>query len=102
MSAQMSEPTPRVSNVPEVLELLRTVRQARRYRPDPVPDNVLHELLELARWTGPSPNSQRWNFIVVNDRELLGKLAKLRTPINWMAEASLAIVIVLDGKSELE
>jgi nitroreductase len=98
----MSTPTPRVANAPEMLELLRTVRQARRYRPDPVPDNVLHELLELARWTGSSRNTQPWHFIVVNDRELLSQLAQLRTPINWMAEAALAIVLVLDGKSELE
>ena len=41
----MSMPTPRVTNAPEMLELLRTVMQERRYRPDQVPDNVLHELL---------------------------------------------------------
>ena len=94
--------TPRVSNAPEVLETIRTVRQARRYRPDPVPDDVLQQLLELARWTGSSRNTQPWHFVVVTDRELLRQLSQLRTPINWMAEASLAIAIVLDGASELE
>src|SRR4051812_24521596 len=95
-------PEPRIANAPEVLELMRTTRQARRYRPEPVPDDVLQQLLELARWTGSSRNTQPWHFVVVTDHDLLTQLAQLRTPINWMAEARLAIVIVLDGQSELE
>ena len=35
-------------------ELIRRVRQARQYRPDPVPEDVIAELLEVARWTGSS------------------------------------------------
>ena len=77
--------------------LVRTVRQARQYQPDPVPDEMLHELLEVARWTGSSRNSQPWHFIVVDDKEQLRRLSQLRAPINWLAGAPLGIAIVLDG-----
>jgi nitroreductase len=86
-------------NPSRVTEPIRTVRQARQYRPDPVPDGVLDELLEIARWTGSSRNTQPWHFVVVTDKEQLRRISQLRTPINWVAEAPLGIAIVLDGMS---
>lgn len=81
-----------------VTRLVRTVRQIRQYKPDPVPDDALQQLLELARWTGSSKNTQPWHFIVVRDKERLRQLSQIRTPINWLAAAPLGIAIVLDGK----
>lgn len=88
------------ASVREATEEIRKVRQARRYRPDPVPDDVLHELLEIARWTGSSRNTQPWHFVVITDKEQLRQISRLRPPIAWVAEAPLAIAIVLDGASE--
>jgi nitroreductase len=86
---------------PKVAELIRTVRQARQYRPDPVPDEVLAELLSVARWTGSSRNSQPWHFVVVGDTEQLRRISQLRPPINWVAGAPLGIAIVLDGANPM-
>lgn len=90
-----------LANAREVTEELRHVRQARLYRPDPVPEDVLNELLEIARWTGSSRNTQPWHFVVVTDKEQLRQISQLRTPISWVADAPLAIAIVLDGKNEM-
>jgi nitroreductase len=90
-----------VSNPREVTREIRHVRQARLYKPDPVPGDVLDELLEIARWTGSSRNTQPWEFIVVTDPEQLRKISQVRTPINWVADAPLAIAIVLNGESPL-
>ena len=79
------------------LQPIRRVSQIRQYADDPVPDDVIDKLLELARWTGSSRNSQPWHFIVVRDRETLRKLAAMRPNINWAAGAPVGIVIVLDG-----
>ncbi len=87
-------------NAREVTGELRKVRQIRQYRPEPVPDDVVAELLEIARWTGSSRNSQPWHFIVVTDKEQLRRISQLRPPIAWVAEAPLAIAIVLDGASD--
>ncbi len=89
-----------LANAQEAIEELRQVRQARLYRPDPVPDDVLAQLLEVARWTGSARNTQPWHFIVVTDKEQLRQISELRTPITWVADAPLAIAIVLDGVSE--
>jgi nitroreductase len=78
-------------------EVLRTVRQIRQYASEPVPDDVLQRLLEVARWTGSSKNTQPWHFVVVRDRDALRRISALRPNINWLASAPLAVAIVLDG-----
>ena len=83
----------------DAVDQMKKVRQARQYGPEPVPDDVLDELLEVARWTGSSRNTQPWHFIVVTDPQQLHALSQVRTAINWVAEAPLALAIVLDGKS---
>jgi coenzyme F420-0:L-glutamate ligase / coenzyme F420-1:gamma-L-glutamate ligase len=55
--------------------LLHGRRSVRRYLPDEVPDHVVHESLESARWA-PSPhNSQPWRFAVLRTPESRNKLA---------------------------
>ena len=88
-----------VANPREVTREIRKVRQARLYEPKPVPEDVITELLEIARWTGSSRNTQPWEFIVITDPEQLRKISQVRTPINWVADAPLAIAIVLNGES---
>ncbi|MGH2618660.1 MAG: nitroreductase family protein [Thermomicrobiales bacterium] len=90
-----------VANPREVTREIRKVRQARLYEPRPVPDEVLQELLEIARWTGSSRNTQPWEFIVITDPEQLRQISQIRTPINWVADAPLAVAIVLNGENPL-
>lgn len=84
-----------------LIDRLRAVRQIRQYAPEDVPDAVVKQLLQVARWTGSSRNTQPWHFIVVTDKEQLRKISELRTPINWLAAAPLGIAIVLDGEKPM-
>ena len=84
-----------------VTKMLRKVRQIRQYASEPVPEEAMQQLLEVARWTGSSRNSQPWHFLVVTDRAKLKEISDLRPNINWVATAPLAIAIVLDGESEM-
>lgn len=88
-----------ITDLPSVLEAVRTVRQARQYTQQPVSDEILQQLLELARWTGSSRNTQPWEFIVVTDPEQLRRISQVRPPINWVADAPLAIALVLNGQN---
>ncbi|MBA3276257.1 MAG: nitroreductase family protein [Chloroflexia bacterium] len=86
---------------PDAVAQMKQVRQARLYEDRPVFDDVLHNLLEVAQWTGSSRNTQPWHFVVVNHEEQLKAISEIRTPINWVADAPLAIAIVLNGKSDI-
>jgi nitroreductase len=85
----------------DVVELVRTVRQARQYSDKPVSDETIAELLEVARWTGSSRNTQPWHFVVVTDKEKLRQVSELRPPINWVAQAPLGIAMVMDGTNPM-
>lgn len=86
---------------PSALKPIRRISQIRQYSPETVPDDVIDELLELARWTGSSKNTQPWRFIVVRDKDRLKKISALRPNINWAANAPVGIAIVLNGKAPL-
>jgi hypothetical protein len=79
--------------------VLTKVRQHRSFTDEPVSDEDLRELLEVARWSGSGQNRQPWRFIVVRDRDVLAKLGALRPGIGWTADAPLAIALVLDSES---
>jgi nitroreductase len=78
-----------------IIEQLR-VKQMRRYSPEPVPDDIIAQLLQIARWSGSWGNSQPWHFVVIRDRQVLGRIGELRPMMSWLADVPLAIAIVLD------
>ncbi|HEX7472657.1 MAG TPA: nitroreductase family protein [Candidatus Limnocylindrales bacterium] len=80
-----------------LLRTMRRVRSVRSFRPDPVPDALLTEILEVARWTGSGSNRQPWTFIVVREPATLGAIAAASPNVGHVAGAAAAIVIVMDG-----
>lgn len=86
-----------LKNGHEVARELNKVRQYRQYLPEPLSDDLLSTLLEIARWTGSSRNIQPWHFIVVTDKEQLRQLSEVREAIGWVATAPAAIALVMNG-----
>ena len=82
------------------IAFLRRLRAVRRFRPDPVPQAVVDDLLEVARWTGSARNLQPWELVVIRDRERLRALAEVRGYAGHLADASLGIVLVMAGERE--
>ena len=58
-------------------EALRTTFSCRDFTADPLPDSVLTEILERARFAPSGGNRQGWKVIVVRDAGTRAKLAKL-------------------------
>jgi nitroreductase len=80
-----------------VLRALRKTRQVRQFTSEPVTDSDLHEILEVARWSGSSINRQPWTFIVIRDRAELERLAELAPNAKHVAGAAVAIAIAMSG-----
>lgn len=49
----------------ETLEALRTRRTVRKFKPDPIPQDVLDTMFEAAMWAPSHANAQPWDFVVV-------------------------------------
>jgi nitroreductase len=58
-------------------EAMRTQRALRRLRPDPVDDALVLRLIELALKAPTSTNAQNWAFVLVKDRAVKARLARL-------------------------
>jgi len=58
-------------------EAMETQRAVRRLRPDPVDDETIRHLLELAVRAPSGGNQQSWEFVVVRDAEVKHQLARL-------------------------
>jgi len=68
----------------------------RSFQDRAVPEPVIREILEAGRLTASSMNEQPWHFVVVQDRAKLEQLATAAKTGPYIADAPLAIVIVVD------
>ena len=61
-----------------VLKVIKERRSIRKYKPDPIPDELILKCLEAARWAPTGEDAQPWRFIIVKDqktREKIGEIA---------------------------
>jgi len=54
----------------EIFQTVTTRRSIRRFKPDPVPEPLLREILEAARWSPSWGNTQPWEILVVTGAAL--------------------------------
>jgi nitroreductase len=80
----------------EVFDAVRTVLAVREYQDRPVPDDVLHRIVEAGRLTASARNAQPWHFVVVREREGLRKLGSLVRTGPYTAGAAAAIVVACE------
>jgi nitroreductase len=76
-----------------VRPLVRT-RQFREFTAEPVTEEQLHALAEVARWTGSGGNSQPWRFVVVRDEPLLRRLAGIGMPQTRSLQTAMAAIAI--------
>lgn len=60
-----------------ILELVKKRRSIRRFKTDPIPDDHIDKIIEVARHAPSVFNIQPWEFIVIKDRELKGRIVDL-------------------------
>jgi nitroreductase len=81
-----------------VLQSLRRTRQIRSFTDEPVSEEDLHAILEVARWTGSSMNTQPWQFIVVRDPDVRRRIGDISVHARYVSKAPLAIAIAMPGE----
>ena len=68
----------------------------RKFKPDPISDNLLREILETARWAPSGLNNQPWGFIILKDRALKEQVAQQTHYSAIIRNAPVCIAIFLD------
>ena len=70
----------------DMLEVIATTRAIRRYRPDPIPEDVQARMLDAAVRAPSGGNTQGWRFLLVDDpgvKARLGPLYRTGTERLW-------------------
>ena len=75
-------------------EAIDSIRVVRQFADNPIQDEDLHRILNAGRRAGSSKNLQRWDFIVIRDRDRLKQLTAVGPFAQPIAGAALAIALV--------
>lgn len=80
------------------LDLVRSRRSTRHFRPEPVPPELLDELLEAARWAPSGFNLQPTHFVVVTDPDVKARLFPACMKQRQVLEAGATVVFTGDRR----
>jgi len=57
-----------------LLDLAKKRRTVRQFKPDPVPDEYITKIIDVARWAPSGFHTQPWEFVVIKDPEVKAKI----------------------------
>jgi len=78
------------------IEAIKNRRSIRKYKSDPVPDEVILELLECARLAPSAHNSQPWRFVVLKDDGVKKELRRYAYGLQFVESAPCIIICCVD------
>ncbi|HGY54528.1 MAG TPA: nitroreductase family protein [Caldithrix abyssi] len=84
----------------DALETIFTRRSIRRFKKEPVSEEVIEQLLRAGMQAPSARNTQAWQFIVLNERSLLHAIADFHPFASMLNEAPSAIAICGDKRDE--
>ncbi len=76
-----------------VMECVYARRSVRRFCPDPIPDDVLRQILEAGRFAPCGGGGEPWRFGVIKDQQRKERLAKVAGKQEWIASAPVVLAL---------
>jgi len=80
----------------DALEAIRTRRSIREYENRPVPDSLIKQVIAAAMMAPSARNGQPWQFVVIDDRELLDRVPEFHPNAEMARRAPVAILVCGD------
>lgn len=85
------------------LEALKERRSVRVFNANPIPHNLLEELIDCARLAPTARNIQPWEFVVITKKETLQKLGSMASNGSFIKDSGCCIAVFCqDTKYYLE
>lgn len=78
-----------------LLYTIKTRRSIRKYTDEPLPENALRHILLAGMYSPSSRNRRPWEFILVNDPDMLKKISGCRVGSAKMLEHAKAAIVVI-------
>ncbi len=79
----------------DVAQAIQMKRAVRKFEDRPLPDEVVHAILNAGRRAQSSKNEQVWQFIAIRDKVILKALSECGTYAGHLAGAALGVALVI-------
>ncbi len=87
----------------DTIQVIKTRRSVRSYKSDPIPREVVEDIIDCARLAATGRGVQPWEFIVVTDQSTREKIAETADFGKFIAEAPVCVAtFCADTKYYLE
>lgn len=83
-----------------VSEAIRLKRAVRKFKDEPLPDEIVKAILNAGRRSQSSKNTQAWRFIAIRDKAVLKELSTCGEWAGHLAGAALGVAILTPEPTE--
>jgi nitroreductase len=84
----------------DFIDILISRRSIRKFNSERIPEEKIKIILKAAMYAPSARNTQAWQFVVIDRRELLDKLADIHPYGKMLKEATLAVIVASDKTLE--
>jgi len=79
-----------------MLDMIKTRRSVRKFKPDRITNDLIDKILEAGRWAPSGLNNQAWRFAVVTDKQTITAISGLTHYAKIVLAAQALIPVFLD------
>ena len=80
----------------DLMEGLLTRRSVRKYQDKPIDKDTIREIIKAAQYSPTAHNRQPWEFLVVDDREILANLRHIQRWTSFAKDAACVVFVCGD------
>lgn len=81
----------------DIMEVIRTRRSIRKFKAQPIDDEIIRKIIEMGTWAPSGLNNQPWKFVIIKDKELKDKVAQQTRYSRIIQNAPVCIGVFLDN-----
>lgn len=86
----------------ETFEAIITRRSVRDFKPDPIDEADVEDLLRAGMQAPSAKNEQPWHFVIIDDTALLHAITEFHPASKMLLDAPLAILVCSDRNLEVK
>ena len=83
-----------------VSDAIRLKRAVRKFKDEPLPEEVMAAILNAGRRAQSSKNTQPWHFIAITDKAILKDLSECGEWAGHLAGAALGVALLSENPEE--
>ena len=82
-----------------ILDIIGKRRSIRKFKPDPIPEDILLQILQAGQMAPSACNMQNWKFIVIDDASIKQTIKEMGGAV-FIKNAPVGILVLYDNRTQ--